>query len=275
MNGESETKIMDREQLGQQIRSGAHRLEMITKCDNKGDNRGMEEYTSLLDLLNEWHGRGFETVLYIQWAQQIIERYKYWLKGKEKIVYKTYDSVSMPMDTDIFSIIRKRRSIRFWRQETVPQEKIQKIIEAASYAPSAFNRMTWRFYVVENELEAMVDGDTSNESMIRKAPVRIYVGIDERLYEEKFAPALDAGLAAQNMMLAAEAMNIGTCIIYQCEIINHEKLRERLNIPEYIQIYFVLLAGFPNEVPSVPERVGVNEIAYFYEPGRVKESFLS
>ena len=67
----------------------------------------------------------------------------------------------------IFSILDKEYAVNV--------EQVEKIIEAATYAPTAFNRMEWRFYVAETPLADMVKGDASNPSMFATAPVRIFL----------------------------------------------------------------------------------------------------
>ena len=73
-------------------------------------------------------------------------------------------------------MIEQRRSVRFWKRKKVEREKIEKILKAATYAPTSCNRMAWRFYIVENDLDNIVEGDSTNRSMLEKAPVRIYLG---------------------------------------------------------------------------------------------------
>ena len=54
---------------------------------------------------------------------------------------------------DLMKIIRMRRSMRVFKKESVPKEKIEKIIEAMRYAPSASNRQNWRYTVITNKEE--------------------------------------------------------------------------------------------------------------------------
>jgi nitroreductase len=51
----------------------------------------------------------------------------------------------------ILDTIKDRRSIRTYKSEHIPQEKLEKLLEAARLAPSAANRQNWKFIVVENE----------------------------------------------------------------------------------------------------------------------------
>jgi len=262
---------MDREQLGQLIRYYAHLLEMTTKCENKENFLKEEEFRHLKTLLKEWQDRGYEMHPDKVWAQKMMARYQHWSLGSGKLIDKPQSPEHPVIDQGIFSVIQGRRSIRFWQRKVVPRHLMEKIIEAATYAPCAFNRMTWKLIAVENELEAMVEGDSTNISMLSKAPVKIYIAIDERLYEETYAPALDAGLALQNMLLAAHALGLGGCLVYQGEIVDQEKLKQYLGIAGYYQVYGVVLLGYPAEIPIPSARVPVKEVSQFIKVKEINE----
>ena len=51
----------------------------------------------------------------------------------------------------VFYTIKDRRSIRVYKGERIPKDKLEKLLEAARLAPSAANRQNWKFIVVENE----------------------------------------------------------------------------------------------------------------------------
>lgn len=256
---------MDKDRLGQLIRFKAHCLDMLRKCENRGNDQGREVCEVLKALLQKWRDQGYEFGPDKVWAEEMIAIFERWSRGTEKIISRLEEERFVSDRSDLFSVIRERRSVRFWQKRVVPREKIERVIEAALYAPSSFNRMTWKFFVVENALESIAEGDSSNESMIRKAPVRIYVGIDERLYDEKYAAALDAGLALQNLLLAAHALGLGGCLVYQCEITDQDVLKRYLDIPEYYYIYGVVLLGFPGEKSQTPARVNVDEASVFIQ----------
>lgn len=256
-----ELKNIDKEQLGQLIRSKAHFIDMYMKCRDRGKEI-QELFNQVSSWLEEWKNRGYHLGPDKIWAEEIISKYKIWIQDKG-IKKKQSSNQNVIKSNKFYEIIKTRRSIRFWKNIPVPAEVLNQIIESAAYAPSAFNRMPWKFYIYENKPENIVEGDSSNKSMFEKAPVRIYVAIDERLYEETYAPAMDAALAAQNILLAAHSLGLGSCFIYQCEIINQEMLKEKLNVPDYYKIYCAVLLGYPDDSPVTPGRVELDEIAVF------------
>lgn len=253
---------MDRDQLGQLIRFYGHSLDKATKCDNKSQGRGVERKKILEAALTEWRRRGYPCGPDKVWAKKILERYNLWRLGKKKLIDAVPQNKAS-VNNDIFSVIQQRRSARFWKNKTVEREKIRKLITAATYAPSSCNRMPWRFFVVENDLNNVVEGNSTNQSMLEKAPVIIYLGIDERLYPEVYAPALDAGCALQNIILAAHALELGSCAMYQCESFNQEILKAKIGIPDYFRIYCAVLLGYPDEVPLMPGRISIDEACTF------------
>lgn len=256
------SKDMDRDQLGQLIRFHGHSLDKATKCENKSQGRGEERKKILESALQEWKRKGDAFGSDKVWAAEILERYYRWCSGEGKWLEPVHEN-HVSLNNDIFSVIQQRRSVRFWKKKTVEREKIEKLITAATYAPSSCNRMPWRFFVVENDLNNLAEGDSTNQSILEKAPIKIYVGIDERLYPEVYAPALDAGFASQNIVLAAHALGLGSCVMYQCESVNQETLKTELHIPDYFRIYCVVLLGYPDEIPLMPGRVSIEEVCNF------------
>jgi len=165
--------------------------------------------------------------------------------------------------------------VRFWLRQPVPRSLLLEVLEAATWAPSAFNRQPWRFCVVENDTRNLATaGDASNASMIAKAPVRIYVAVDGRLYEEEAASVLDAGTAAMNLLLAAHAHGLGACLLYQGELVHQEALREYFSLGRDWTFPLVVLAGYPAEAPTAPGRVPITEIVTFKRAVPGLDTFL-
>jgi nitroreductase len=128
---------------------------------------------------------------------------------------------------EFLQLIKNRRSIRQYKQEQVKDPEIQAIMEAAILAPNAMNQQKWHFAVIQNK--EMLDKIVSviKENMCNSgveflaerarmadsnpfygAPTVVYITAEERA---KFA-ATDGALAAENIALAAAALNIGTNI---------------------------------------------------------------
>jgi nitroreductase len=251
---------LDRHQLGQLIRFRSHFLDKITRWDDDPRKRGEEHRGKVESALEEWRRRGYEFGPDKQWAEQVLRRYEEYRKNRVKMIVRPAHE---PGPIDVFSVIKNRKSVRFWKRQIVEREKIEAIVQAALEAPSSCNKSAWLFFVYENDLDSIVEGDATGASMTTKAPVRIYVAVDESFYREIYAPALDAGLAMQNMILAAHALGLGSCLVYEPAMAEDGKLPEGLDIPPHIRIYCGVFLGYPDEDPIKPERVNVNEALTF------------
>ena len=81
---------------------------------------------------------------------------------------------------DVFEAIRTRRSIRAFTEEEVSEETIEKILDAARWAPSAGNIQPWIFVVVKRmEIKRRLAEAALNQFFIEEAPVVIVVCADQ------------------------------------------------------------------------------------------------
>ena len=156
----------------------------------------------------------------------------------------------------VMSNIMARRSVRKYLDKPVEHEKLEAVALAGINAPSAMNRQNWAVRIIENQaLLADV------KDMCRNAPNLICV----------CAPAdgrfdLDAGLMGQNMMLAAQALGLGTCIQTGPVrfLTTNEKaqaFRDSLDIPEGYKLLYVISIGYPDEQPAAKPR-DVSKVKY-------------
>jgi nitroreductase len=256
-------KDIDRIQMGQLIRFKAHMLDVATKTINIDVEARETDLEDLQQLLQEWDQRDYPEGPDILWARQRIRSFRAIKLEDKKAIFIPPSGETVDISQDIFSVIKNRRTVRYWKKKSVPRDIIRRLIEAATYAPTAFNRMEWRFYVAETPLDGMETGDASNPSMFAKAPVRIFVAADERLFFEKYSGSLDTGFALQNLILAAHALGLGTCLIYQGEFVDPQLMEKHYNIPTYMKVYCAVTLGYPDENPETPARMEVDEVTEF------------
>ncbi|WP_281232805.1 nitroreductase family protein [Flavobacterium gelatinilyticum] len=173
----------------------------------------------------------------------------------------------------IISNILKRRSIRKYTDQQVTQQQLDTIMKCAIYAPSALNKQTWEIRVVQNQkiLEEM------NKRFLAFAQGKELQGSASRYREEGFsifhhAPTLivmagekgsnytklDAGLALQNILLSANALDLGTCpigsLVPVLNLPENEDILKLLNIPEGYEVTINVALGHPAENPEAPIR---------------------
>ena len=183
---------------------------------------------------------------------------------------------------EVIECIKSRRSIRSYREEPLPRDIIEKIIEAGKYAPSAENRQPWRFVVVTDRkvieelseetrrmiadilkrrrlrkkyrelderetilfLQAVARAD--RDVIFHNAPAVIFIFTENRaFYDESCA------CAAENMMLAAWSMGVGSCWIGFAKFLEMSKrAMEMLDAPPAHHIAACLVFGYPEKVPK-------------------------
>ncbi len=194
---------------------------------------------------------------------------------------------------DAYEAIITRRSTRKYKPDPVEQEKLKKIIEAGRHAPSGGNNQTNHFLVVQNpdvikkiitlaevafaKMEANENTYPSLRNSILaskkggyvfsyRAPVLIIVA-NRKDYGNNMA---DSVAAIENMMIAANALDLGSCYINQLYWLNEEPsllayLRE-LGLKENERVYASMILGYAATEDGLPirkplERKG-NEVSF-------------
>ena len=178
---------------------------------------------------------------------------------------------------DVFEAFERRHSVRSFRPDPVPQEILERIVRAASLAPSAMNEQPWRFYVTTGETrrqvgEAMAQGTTHLEEFIDvlgpelhaqavqwyselgDAPVVIVCTMPKAVDEFwQLNTQLSIGAAIQNILLAATGQGLGACNITFSFYVRDE-LARTLDIPDDRVIAAIVAIGYPADVqPEPPE----------------------
>ena len=172
---------------------------------------------------------------------------------------------------DTLEIIKRRRSVRQFTDEPISKEILTEILDAARWAPTASNQQRWRFIVVT---------DPTVKEMIRKVSPGIFAvlavfivicvekGVDDTPWDE-WTYAADCGVAAQNMMLAAFALGIGSCPALSFA---KEAVREILDIPEGVEPALIVTFGHSDRLPEPPERLPLSRIAHADQYGKEWET---
>jgi nitroreductase len=172
---------------------------------------------------------------------------------------------------ELLKAILGRRSIRRYEKREVEPEKINEILKAATWAPSAGNMQSWRFYVMGagGKRTAMWRA-CRNQSSVRDASHLVVVCFDRkatRSYgkrgEEVYA-LQETAAATQNMMLRAHELGLGTCWIGAFEEAEVSKL---LELPRDVKPVAVVTVGYPAESPR-SQRRDFREVTTFPEEWR-------
>ena len=160
----------------------------------------------------------------------------------------------------LIDLILSRRSIRNYENKDIPEEVLQQILEAGRQAPSAANRQPIRFVVVTNHDILTKLCDTFITRFVKAAPVAIAGCADVKsLLTGKWA-VVDTTIAMQNMVIAAWALEIGSCWIGAC---NEEKVKKLLKIPDKWKFVGLLTLGYPAEQPKPRKKKQFEELFNF------------
>ena len=163
---------------------------------------------------------------------------------------------------ELMDVIRKRRSVRRYKPDPVPEEEIKYILESARLAPSWANKQCWRFVVVTDQAVKDAVGAAGNR-WIAKAPVIIVACADPTdvgVKGDQHYYLVDIGIAMEHLVLAAAERGLGTCWIGW---FNEAKVREALGIPENIRVVASTPLGYPNEEPADRGRKSLEEISSY------------
>lgn len=173
---------------------------------------------------------------------------------------------------DLYEALAGRRSIRRYREDPVPDEALLRVLNAARIAPSWENRQCWRFIVlreriVKEKLAASLPERNPCRRAIADAPVVIVLCADPAASgrpDGKDYYLLDAGLAMQQLMLAAHAEGLGTCwVAWFAEA----AAREACEVPEPYRIVALTPLGVPARMPSPRPRKEMSEIVFLEKWG--------
>lgn len=180
---------------------------------------------------------------------------------------------------DFMEVIKGRRSVRSFKPDTVSDELLNQVVEAASYSPSWKNSQTVRYHaIVDAELKnkianECVMGFDYNKNTILRAPVLVIVttAAQRSGYERDGSfstskgthwESFDAGIATQTFCLAAHELGLGTVIL---GIFDEEKVIEAAALPADQKVSTMVAVGYPDEAPAMPKRKGVDELLTIYK----------
>lgn len=162
---------------------------------------------------------------------------------------------------DVISFLKKRKSVRVFEDKPIGSEEKAVILDAALQAPTAGNMTLYTIIdVTDKKLKETLAVTCDNQPFIAKAPLvlvfcadyyrwinvfRKYVDeVRSPSYGDLFLANADALIAAQNAVVAAESLGIGSCYIGDITE-NFEKHRELFDLPDYVVPACMLCFGYP------------------------------
>ena len=147
---------------------------------------------------------------------------------------------------DAIDTILTRRSVRTYTKDDVPDDVTNKILESAVSAPSAGNQQPWHFIIIcDREILDKIPDFHPNAKLLKGVQKAILICADLNLEKYKGYWMLDCSAAAQNMLLAARALGLGSCWlgVYPRED-RIKNLRKMLNIPDNVIPHSIIAIGY-------------------------------
>jgi len=192
--------------------------------------------------------------------------------------------------------IERRRSIRRFKPDPVPDEQITALLDAARLAPSGSNAQPWRFKVVKDSGTKLKLAESAfGQSFIAKAPIVFvccveiagyYTNPTSRVRElgrtgtieqgtakmildgyEKTKPtnvehiaarvAFNVAIAGEHMVLRALDFGLGSCWI---RMFDEQMIKDIFGWDNSLHVAALLLMGYPDEVPPARRRLSIERI---------------
>lgn len=158
--------------------------------------------------------------------------------------------------------IFNRRSIRKYTGEKIPADKIEQILKAAMYAPSAMNYQPWHFIVLDKrETIDQIFKINPHAEMVKEAALSIIVCGDLKLEMNIDYLVEDCSAATQNALLAIHALGLGAVWVSgypNKEVV--EGIRKYYELPENIVPVSIISLGYPAEQVAAEERFNKSKI---------------
>jgi len=203
---------------------------------------------------------------------------------------------------NLFEAINTNRAIRRFRSDPVPDELLQRVLDAATRAPSGTNRQNWRFLVLRDPSvraaigalygqgfrevytperiaqapagqQARVLGSAAYlaEHMGDEAPVLILACLENTPGSPPPSQSGGASIypSVQNLMLAARALGLGTCLT-TLHIRHEAEVKTLLGIPDHVDTYALIPLGWPAAPFGPLTRRPIEEVTFFDRWGRLK-----
>jgi nitroreductase len=203
---------------------------------------------------------------------------------------------------DFFDVVTTQRAMRRLKPDAIPDDIVRRIMDAAICAPSGGNRQNWSFVVVRDPAKRARLGELYREAWGELMKVPYYASaskepasspagkmlasarhLGEHLGEAPVivlaCVALDPGVKAslttgasiypaiQNIMLAARALGIGSCIT-TIHRFRDAQVKELLAIPAEIETAALIPLGYPLGKFGRPPRLPLSEVAFADRWGR-------
>jgi nitroreductase len=164
---------------------------------------------------------------------------------------------------DAFELIKTRRSIRKFTDKPVPDDIIDKIIEAGTWAPSGLNNQPWKFAIIKDlEVKTKISGLTHYSKIVESANTLIAVFLDNGESYDRTKDAQAVGACLQNMLLYIHSIGLGAVWLGQI-LKNKDKVLELVSGPPDLELMAVVALGYPAAPGKKPSRKALEQTVIY------------
>jgi len=167
-------------------------------------------------------------------------------------------------ENEVLKAIRERRSIRAFKSKALPLQAVNELKQALFWAPSAGNLQSlFHYFVFDARSREKLARAAFDQDFIVQAPLAVVTCVDFKSIEKygergrELYVFLDAGIAIENLLLAAFSLGLGSVVV---GAFDENAVRKILEIPSHLKPVAIIPVGFPGESPQAPKRKNVEEI---------------
>jgi len=153
----------------------------------------------------------------------------------------------------LLDLIMQRRSVRKYLSKEVPSVEIERLLEAARWAPSGGNMQPWQFIIITDK-KIIESVKMFSPGLLNLPPAIIGLCLDKTRQISPGHPdhLIDLGAAMQNILLMAHSMGLGSTVIGSFD---REAVSELLSIPDRLELTLLVAVGYPGEEPCPTPRL--------------------
>jgi nitroreductase len=162
-------------------------------------------------------------------------------------------------------LIKQRYSVRAYKPDPVPEDKLQQVLEAARLAPTASNRQPFQIIVIKTAGREADLRRIYGREWFTQAPIVLCVcGIPDqawvRGHDNKNYTYVDVAIAMDHMVLAATDLGLGTCWI---AAFDPQAAHEVLGLPQGVEPVIFTPLGYPADQPRPKERKALSDLVRY------------
>ncbi len=174
---------------------------------------------------------------------------------------------------ELYDAIKGRRSVRRYTTDTIPDDVLGRVVEAAQWAPTWAHTQCPELVLVDDPalkdgvIAALPEKNPAYKALGQAPVIAVFCGRKGRAGFKKGEAAtprgdwlmFDVALAMQNFMLAAHAEGLATVCV---GLFDSEAVRAALKLPDDYDVVTLTPLGYPDQEPNLPPRKPVEEFAH-------------